>query len=86
MERNRRETKTGLVEKQGSKDTAKVSVEKRIAHKIYKKVIKKTTTFLVDTKGYDVSVGDKVTIQSCKPISKNKSWRIINIINKGNEN
>lgn len=59
-----------------------VTVDKLIEHKIYKKIIKRTTKFHVHDINNTAKIGDLVTIQECSPISKTKSWQLISIIKK----
>jgi small subunit ribosomal protein S17 len=66
----------GVVVKTAMKDTATVAVSRFVKHPKYKKYQTKTKKFLVHDPGNTVSVGDKVTIVGCRPISKLKSFVI----------
>ncbi|WP_343187713.1 30S ribosomal protein S17 [Buchnera aphidicola (Periphyllus koelreuteriae)] len=59
-----------------------VLVERFIKHPIYKKFIKRRTKFHVHDEFNQCSIGDKVFIKECRPISKTKSWTLVNIIKK----
>ncbi|WP_343183485.1 30S ribosomal protein S17 [Buchnera aphidicola] len=59
-----------------------VLVERFIKHPIYKKFIKRRTKFHVHDELNQCSIGDKVFIKECRPISKTKSWTLVNIIKK----
>lgn len=58
-------------------DTAKVAVTRFVKHPKYEKFIKKVKNYLAHDKGNTAKVGDKVTIQETKPISKNKHFKLI---------
>lgn len=61
-----------------------VLVDRLVKHKLYGKFIKRTTKLHVHDCDNSSVVGDIVEIQECRPISKTKSWRLINIIKKSN--
>lgn len=67
---------SGVVVKTAMKDTATVAVSRFVKHPKYKKYQTKTKKFLVHDPGNTVSVGDKVTIVGCRPISKLKNFAI----------
>lgn len=58
-------------------NTVGIKVETKSSHPKYEKIIKSHKKFLADTNGHEVEVGDIVTIESTRPISKRKSWIII---------
>lgn len=58
-------------------NTVIVEVERRIRHKVYKKIIKRTKRFKADTNTIPVQVGDMVKIQGVRPMSKDKHFKII---------
>ena len=72
-----RKTKRAIVMKVIDGKTVKVEVEQKHAHPIYKKIIKTHKRYIVDANGKKVNVGDKVIIEECRPISKNKAFKII---------
>jgi len=78
LERNKRRSKQGVVLKSSSAKTVSVIVETLVQHPIYKKVLKQSKKYLVhnDT-DLNVDAGDKVLIESCRPISKSKCWRLV---------
>jgi small subunit ribosomal protein S17 len=59
-----------------------VSIERRVAHPLYRKYFKKTTKLMVHDEKNECSVGDKVKIMETRPISKNKKWRLVEIVEK----
>ena len=56
--------------------TIVVEVTRRVRHKLYKKIIKRTKKYHAHDENNELKIGDKVTIQECSPISKIKSWMI----------
>lgn len=69
----------GSVIKNKMQKSIVVSVERFVKHPIYKKFMKKTTKLHVHDENNSSKVGDVVEIQECRPISKTKSWKLINI-------
>ena len=70
-------TFNGVVVKSAMKDTVTVSVERYVQHPKYKKYMKLSKKFLVHNPGNTVAIGDKVTIQETRPISKRKHFIIV---------
>ncbi len=73
-----KKTLQGVVVSTAMTDTAKVAVSRYVKHPKYKKFMKKVKNFLVHDAGNTVKVGDKVTIEECKPISKTKHFTLKN--------
>ena len=71
-----KKTLTGVVVSTAMTDTAKVAVSRYVKHPKYKKFMKKVKNFLVHDAGNTAKVGDKVTIEECKPISKTKHFTL----------
>ncbi len=71
-----KKTLTGVVVSTAMTDTAKVAVSRYVKHPKYKKFMKKVKNFLVHDAGNTAQVGDKVTIEECKPISKTKHFTL----------
>lgn len=67
----------GVVVKTAMKDTATVAVERFVQHPKYKKYLRRTKKYLVHDLGNTAAVGDKVTIQETKPISKHKHFILV---------
>lgn len=67
----------GIVKKLSDADTAIVEVERLVSHRVYGKVMRRTTAFKVDYQGADLKVGDEVKIVETRPISKDKNFKII---------
>ena len=74
--------KVGIVVSDKMKDTIIVSVNDRIIHKRYKKVITRTKRYAVHDTTANSSVGDQVRIRETKPISKTKNWVLIDVLRK----
>lgn len=75
-------TMQGVVVSSGMKDSIVVMTARFIKHAKYKKFVKKSTKVMAHDAGNTSSVGDTVTIQECKPLSKNKSWTLVSIDSK----
>ena len=60
--------------------TATVRLERHVKHPLYKKYVRRSTSLHVHDENNECSIGDKVSIQECRPISKTKSWRLVKII------
>lgn len=72
----------GLVISDKMAKTAVVKVDRRVQHKVYKKIITKSTKFHVHDPEKKCAIGDIVAIKECRPISKTKSWELVNILEK----
>ena len=80
--RTRRKEKTGLVTSNKMTKTIVVSVERQIKHPKYGKFIKRTSKFMAHDEKNESNIGDTVRIVETRPLSKNKCWRLIEIIEK----
>ena len=67
----------GVVVSDKQDKTVVVSVERRGMHPVHKKIVKKSKKFAAHDENNQCKVGDRVSIQECRPISKNKSWTVI---------
>ena len=67
----------GTVVSNKMKDTVTVAVNRYVKHQKYKKYIVRTKKFLAHDPGNTKAVGDRVTIESCRPISKRKSFKVV---------
>ncbi|MDC0864437.1 30S ribosomal protein S17 [Rickettsiaceae bacterium] len=67
----------GTVESAKSDKTVSVMVERRFKHLLYKKIIKRSTKYAAHDADSKCKVGDRVKIQECRPMSKTKSWIVI---------
>ena len=82
MERNLRKTRVGKVVSNATDKTIVVAIEDNVKHPLYGKIIKKTVKFMAHDEKNECGVGDKVEIMETRPLSKNKRWRLVRIIEK----
>ncbi len=79
-ERNLRKTRVGVVTSDKMEKTVVVSVETLIEHPLYKKRIKQTKKFKAHDEQNQCKSGDKVRIMETRPMSKDKHWRVVEIV------
>ena len=82
MDRNLRKTRVGKVVSNATDKTIVVAIEDNVKHPLYSKIIKKTVKFMAHDENNECTVGDKVEIMETRPLSKNKRWRLVRIIEK----
>ena len=82
MERNLRKTLVGTVVSDKMDKTVVVAVETNVRHPIYKKTVKKTYKLKAHDEENNCKVGDKVKVMETKPLSKDKRWRVVEIVEK----
>lgn len=75
-------TLTGTVTSDKMQDTIVVMVERRVKHPKYRKFIKRSTKVHAHDQGNTAAIGDLVVVQECAPLSKTKSWKLIDIRKK----
>ena len=81
-ERNLRKTRTGKVVSDKMDKTVVVAVIDNVRHPLYKKIVKRTVKFKAHDEKNECGVGDTVMIMETRPISKDKRWRVVEIIEK----
>lgn len=81
-DRNLRKEKIGLVTSNKMDKSIVVSVERKVKHPKYGKFLKKTTKFVAHDETNTCSIGDTVKIMETRPISKNKCWRLVEVLEK----
>ena len=81
-ERNLRKTRVGRVVSDKMDKTIVVAIQDNVKHPLYKKIIKKTVKFKAHDEGNSAGIGDRVEIMETRPISKDKHWRLVQIIEK----
>ena len=81
-DRNLRKTRTGLVVSDKMDKTIVVAIEDNVRHPLYKKIIKRTVKFKAHDENNECGVGDRVMIMECRPLSKDKRWRLVQIMEK----
>ncbi len=82
MERNLRKERTGIVVSNKMQKSIVVKVDRKEKHPIYGKFIRKSTKFTAHDENNEANIGDKVTIAETRPLSKNKCWRLVEIIER----
>ncbi len=81
-ERTSRKTKVGKVVSNKMDKTIVVAIEDRIKHPLYKKIVKNTIKFKAHDEENTCNIGDKVKIMETRPLSRDKRWRLVEIIEK----
>ncbi len=77
-----RKSRIGVVVSNKMEKSVVVAIEKRVQHPLYKKFFKKTTKFMAHDEKNESGIGDIVKIMETRPLSKNKRWRLVEIIEK----
>ncbi|MGV3631408.1 MAG: 30S ribosomal protein S17 [Bacteroidota bacterium] len=80
--RNLRKEKIGVVTSDKMEKSIVVSVERKVKHPKYGKFVKKTTKFVAHDETNDCNTGDTVRIMETRPLSKNKNWRLVEIVER----
>ena len=81
-ERNLRKTRIGRVVSDKMDKTIVVAVEDSYRHPLYKKIIRRTVKFKAHDENNECKVGDRVMIMETRPLSKDKRWRLVQIVEK----
>ena len=79
---NRRRVKQGRVVSDKMEKTIVVVSETRVPHPVYAKIVRKSSRFKAHDEKNDAKVGDVVRIQECRPISKEKRWRLLEVVER----
>ena len=82
MERNNRKVREGIVVSDKMDKSIVVKVERKMKHPIYGKFLKRSTKFMAHDEQNDCHIGDRVKIMETRPLSKNKCWRLVEIIER----
>ncbi len=82
VQRGLRKTRIGIVVSDKMKKTITIAIIRRVPHALYKKYFKKTTQLMAHDEKDECKVGDKVKIMETRPLSKNKRWRLVEIVEK----
>ncbi|HOA33477.1 MAG: 30S ribosomal protein S17 [Clostridiales bacterium] len=82
MERNLRKTRVGVVASDKMDKTVVVAVKDRVKHPLYKKIVNRTIRLKAHDENNECRVGDRVLIMETRPLSKEKRWRVAEIIEK----
>lgn len=81
-ERNLRKTRVGKVVSDKMDKTIVVAIEDNVKHPLYKKIIKNTVRLKAHDENNECGIGDRVLVMETKPLSKDKRWRLVEIIEK----
>lgn len=82
VERAQRRERIGRVVSNKMQKSITVAVDRQVKHPIYGKFITKTSKLMAHDENNEASIGDTVRIMSTRPLSKNKSWRLVEIVEK----
>ncbi|EPZ45875.1 30S ribosomal protein S17 [Alicyclobacillus acidoterrestris] len=82
MERNERKERIGKVVSDKMNKTIVVAVEENVKHRLYSKTIRRTKKFKAHDENNEAKIGDTVRIMETRPLSKDKRWRLVEIIEK----
>ena len=82
MERNLRKTRTGKVVSDKMNKTITVAVVDNVKHPLYGKIMKRTYKLKAHDENNQCGIGDTVKVMECRPLSKDKRWRLVEIIEK----
>ena len=81
-ERNLRKTRVGIVTSDKMDKTVVVSVKDKVQHPLYKKIVNRTLKLKAHDEENTCGIGDRVMIMETRPLSKDKRWRVVEIIEK----
>ena len=82
MDRNMRKTRVGLVTSDKMDKTIVVSIVDNVKHPLYGKIVKRTYKLKAHDENNECKVGDRVRVMETRPLSKDKRWRLVEIIEK----
>ena len=82
MERNLRKTRVGLVTSDKMDKTIVVSVTDNVKHPLYGKIVKRTYKLKAHDENNECNIGDRVKVMETRPLSKDKRWRLVEIVEK----
>ena len=82
IERNNRKTRVGVVVSNKMEKTVTVAVEDFVRHSLYGKAVKRTRKFKAHDEENLCGIGDKVRIMETRPLSRDKRWRLVSIVEK----
>ncbi len=81
-ERNLRKTRTGKVVSNKMDKTIVVAIQDNVKHPLYKKIVKRTVKFKAHDENNECNIGDTVKIMETRPLSKDKRWRLVEIVER----
>ena len=81
-DRNLRKTRTGMVVSDKMDKTVVVAIIDNVRHPLYKKIVKRTVKLKAHDEANECRVGDRVSVMETRPLSKDKRWRVVEILEK----
>jgi len=78
----KRQEKVGVVTSNKMQKSVVITVERQVTHPLYKRVVRRSKNFLAHDEKNECRVGDTVRIQETRPLSRNKRWRVVEIVAK----
>jgi len=81
-ERNLRKTRVGVVTSDKMEKTVVVAIKDKVPHPLYKKIINRTLKVKAHDETNECGIGDRVLLMETRPISKDKRWRVVRVIDK----
>ncbi len=84
-EEKRKRTLVGRVVSDKMDKTVSVAIERLIKHPAYGKYIRRTSKVMAHDENNDCKAGDRVAISECRPVSKNKAWTVVNVVERAQE-
>jgi small subunit ribosomal protein S17 len=82
MERNLRKERVGRVVSNKMQKTITIAIDRKVKHAIYGKFMNKTTKLMAHDEKNEAGIGDTVRIMETRPLSKNKRWRLVEVVEK----
>ena len=82
MERNLRKTRVGKVISNKMDKTIVVAVEDHVKHPLYKKIVKRAYKLKAHDENNECNIGDRVRVMETRPLSKDKRWRLVEVVEK----
>ena len=81
-ERNLRKTRVGVVVSNKMDKTVVIAIKERVKHPLYGKIVNRTKTFKAHDEQNECGIGDTVRVVETRPLSKEKRWRVVEIVEK----
>lgn len=82
LNRNSRKERVGIVTSAKMEKGISIAIQRQVKHPIYGKIVKKTSKLMAHDEKNEAQVGDVVRVMETRPVSKNKRWRLIEIVEK----
>lgn len=82
MDRNLRKTRVGKVVSNKMNKTIVVAIEDHVKHPLYGKIVKRTYKLKAHDENNECNIGDKVKVMETRPLSKDKRWRLVEVMEK----